>query len=881
MLQVFRDEADMIGSSFGHYKIVDKLGSGGMGLVYKAEDTNLKRTVALKFLPPDMTRNADAKQRMLHEAQAASALQHDNICTIHEIGETDDGQLFISMALYEGETLKERIAKGTLELGVAKDITRQIGAGLARTHKNEIIHRDIKPANIFITTDGVVKILDFGLAKAKGQTQVTKMGATVGTIDYMSPEQTTGDVVDKRTDIWALGIVLYEMLTGHAPFHADYEQAVVYSILNSDPDLSGIPTEVCPILKKALAKSPDERYQSVEEMLADLDAGPSAGKTRGQVLSNRPGKRSIRTKSIAGTLLLVVIAGIVYLKTSVGSEAVEPQRKMIVVLPFENLGSADDEYFAQGMREEISNKLGSFASLGVISKNSAEKFAKSKKTAKEIGKELGVDYILGGTVQWAKYKDKPSRVRIIPQLIKVSDDVNVWSDSYDRIVNDVFDIQNEIAQNVVDKIGANIFSRKLGGPPPTTNIEAYDYYLKALKFHYGPSTGANIKTCVKLYEKAIELDPNFASAHAQIAIAYMGLFKWYWDRDSLNLQRGAEHLKKAEQLNPNLPDVHLAQFYYHVWYTNDRERVLEELKKTLELQPNNAEACYSIGGYYWNVGETELGRHYDEKVLQLDPLNARYSWGIGSMYRLWRDYGNAEKHLKRAAELSPATSSFFVDLAEMYVDWKGDTKLARQTVEHVKDEEYLEVSHNVFVDLDILERKYDDALIRLKSSDREYENSGYKYTSNAQVIALVYRFRGDKDASKRYFTSAKNGIEALRVNASNDFRFPLALSVCYAGLGQEERALAECEKGTGLMVTAVSDRIENMRHSYLAEIYTLLGEYDNALQQIDWLLSHRSGFSVNRLKLHPLYDPIRTFPAYRALVQKYSSPSVNEEQPNP
>ena len=554
----------MIGERVSHYKILDKLGSGGMGEVYKAEDIKLKRTVALKFLPSNISFDLEAKKRFTHEAQSASALDHPNICTIHEIGETINGQLFISMACYEGETLKEKIKKGILNID--EDIILQICEGLKKAHQNKITHRDIKPANIFITKDGVIKILDFGLAKTKGQSHLTQVGTTIGTIDYMSPEQARGEEIDQRTDIWSLGIVIYEMLTGKLPFKGEYDQAIIYSILNEEPELNNLPKEILPVIKKAISKSPSERYQKVEEIINILISikGYSTKKYHLLVLPRRIGPK---LKIAAVAVSLITIAVILYFVIKpFKNKVVPPRREMIVILPFENLGPPGDEYFAQGMRDEISNKLSTLSSIGVISRNSAERYAKTKKSTKEIGKELGVDYILEGTIQWAKSKDKGSRIRIIPQLVRVSDDINVWSDSYDKIINDIFAVQNEIAQNVVDKLGIKILpGQTVTRPPPTNNIEAYDYYLKALKFHYGPSTGANIKTAVKLYEQAIKLDSNFASAHAQLSVAYNGLFKWYWDRDSLNLKKAAFHLRKAIELNPNLADVHLAQFFYYHW----------------------------------------------------------------------------------------------------------------------------------------------------------------------------------------------------------------------------------------------------------------------------------------------------------------------------
>ena len=267
----------MIGQSISHYEIIEKLGGGGMGVVYKAKDTKLDRYVALKFLLPHVSADDEEKQRFIHEAKAASKLDHNNICTVYEVDETDDGQMFIAMAHYEGETLKKRIEKRPLKLDEALDIAIQVAEGLTKAHSKEIVHRDIKPANIFLTSDGVVKILDFGLAKLAGQTKLTKEGTTLGTVAYMSPEQTRGEDVDHRTDIWSLGTIIYEMVTGQIPFKGDYEQSIMFSITNDTPEpmtglRTGVPMELERIVDKTLKKNPDERYQNISDMLVDLKA---------------------------------------------------------------------------------------------------------------------------------------------------------------------------------------------------------------------------------------------------------------------------------------------------------------------------------------------------------------------------------------------------------------------------------------------------------------------------------------------------------------------------------------------------------------------------------------------------------------------------------
>jgi len=375
----------MIGKSISHYRITEKLGGGGMGIVYKAEDTRLKRTVALKFLPPDLTRDEDAKKRFVHEAQAASALEHPNICNVHEIDETQDGQMFICMACYEGETLKKKIERGPLKVDEAVNIAVQVAGGLARAHEAGITHRDIKPANVMVTDRGEVKIVDFGLAKLSGRTRVTKTGTTAGTIAYMSPEQSRGEGVDSRTDIWSLGVVLYEMLTGKLPFKGDYEQAVVFSILNEDPEplrnlRSEVPIGLERIVHKAMAKSPGERYRQVRDVLVELETLGTEQETRSMTAGRG--------------------------------------RKSIAVLPFKSLSeSKEDEYFSDGITEDILTQLSRIGDLKVISRTSVMRYKKSEKSLLEIGRELGVATILEGSV-----RRSGDRVRIVGELIDAQTD---------------------------------------------------------------------------------------------------------------------------------------------------------------------------------------------------------------------------------------------------------------------------------------------------------------------------------------------------------------------------------------------------------------------------------------------------------------------------
>ncbi|MCZ6673012.1 MAG: protein kinase [Verrucomicrobia bacterium] len=402
----------MIGQTISHYRILEKLGEGGMGVVYKAQDTKLDRTVAIKFLPRQISASAQQRQRFTTEAKAAAALNHSNIATIYAIEQAND-ETFIVMEYVEGHELKEEIAQGSLPIEKAINIATQIAEGLHAAHKKGIVHRDIKSANIMLTESGGVKIMDFGLAKVRGGAQVTKVGTTVGTAAFMSPEQARGDEIDHRTDIWSFGVVLYEMLAGRLPFKSDYEQAVIYSILNEEPESvtelrHDVPEPLVETLEKALQKTRDARYQGAKDLLADLKKGGA-----------KP--------------------------TSESTKKEQKKIPSIAVLPFANMSAdPEQEYFCDGMAEEIINALTCLENLHVAARTSSFYFKGEKVDIREVGEKLNVAHVLEGSVRKAG-----NRLRITAQLIKIADGYLLWSESYDRELKDVFDIQEEIAENIV------------------------------------------------------------------------------------------------------------------------------------------------------------------------------------------------------------------------------------------------------------------------------------------------------------------------------------------------------------------------------------------------------------------------------------------------
>jgi len=473
----------MIGKTISHYKILDEIGQGGMGIVYKVEDTDLKRLVALKFLPPELTRDAEARERFIYEAQSASALDHPNICTIHEIGKAEDGQLFITMGLYEGETLKEKIKNGPLKIEEAVEIAIQLAKGLDRAHEEDIVHRDIKPANIIITKRNEVKILDFGLAKLSGKTKITKSGSTLGTAAYMSPEQSQGAEVDQRTDIWSLGVVLYEMLAGQLPFEGEHELAVMYSIMNTEPEPltefhDEIPKDLEEIVNNTLVKEPDERYQNINDLLVDLESFSDGQKTG--TIKTKPFslKQDKRTFAFVFSSLFLFIFLFVFLQkflqqpTIYGPDPTQ-NKKSVAVMYFDNL--SDDtqvDILRAGMTETIITTLAKFGKLNVRPRSEVLQYKDQTVELSEIRDNFAVDAVIQGSIQIVG-----NLIRISTQLLDVQKGTFLWADKVDVPKENILDVQDQISQNVAKAMGINVedIQTDILAIKPTENRKAFDF----------------------------------------------------------------------------------------------------------------------------------------------------------------------------------------------------------------------------------------------------------------------------------------------------------------------------------------------------------------------------------------------------------------------
>ncbi len=607
----------MIGKTISHYEILEKLGEGGMGVVYKARDTRLDRPVAIKFLPPHLSQKKDAKKRFVQEAKAASALDHPSICTIYEIDEIPEGQMFIVMAHYEGETLEERVKGGGIGIEEACDIVEGIAGGLAEAHRRGIVHRDIKPSNILITESGRAKIIDFGLAKLAEQSQLTRVGTTLGTVKYMSPEQARGDEVDHRTDIWSTGVLLYETLTGRKPFRGDYDQAVIYSILNDEPP--GIktlrpeaPAAVEKVIQKALAKDPEKRYQRIEDLAADLRSVREAA--RKKTASGRPDR----------------------------------EKRSIAVLPFVDMSpKKDQEYFCDGLAEELINALSHIKPLRVVARTSAFSFKGGKYDVREIGEKLNVDTVLEGSIRKAG-----ERLRITAQLVSAADGYHLWSEKYDRKLEDIFAIQDEISLAIVDKLKIELLGEEAARlvKRGTEDLEAYDLYMRGRFFW--EKRGLNVKKAIEYFEQAIGKDPSYAQAYAGIADSYfiLSYYGYLPSREAIPIAR--ENAQKAIEIN-DIAEAHSALGMIHQYYDWDGSAAEREIKRAIELNPSYAPA------HYWYAAVLSLTDRDDEMVreneraIEVDPLSVQahtmHGWCLLGRLKL----DQVEEKLKRALELSP------------------------------------------------------------------------------------------------------------------------------------------------------------------------------------------------------------------------------------
>lgn len=883
-------EHDLTDRKVGTFEIKEEIGRGAMGVVYLARDTKLERSVAIKSMPAELQTHPTARMRFKSEAKLLASLNHPNIAVIHDIIEQEDDSGYLVLEYIPGQTLAERIADKPVKLEEALSIGRQIAEALQGAYEQGVIHRDVKPSNIKITPEGRVKVLDFGLAKAtdtqgeKPQSTLTQAGSIMGTPAYMSPEQARGKPTDHRTDIWSFGCVMYEMLTGRLPFEGETATDTLARVLEGEPDWQALPPEtpanIRVLLRRCLTKDPQRRLRDIGHASIEIDetlrstAEPMTTVSSLSVHAEMARRARLRKKAmvIAAAIITVLTAMVVRFvpKEPTGPASLDIR---LVVLPFENLGPAEDEYFAAGITDAITARLAAIHGLGVISRQSAIHYKDREESTQQIAKELRVDYILEGTVQRERPSDPTSPVRIIPQLIRASDDTHVWADMYDNDMSEVFQIQSDLAEQVAQALDITLLEpeRRDLASRPTENMEAYDYYLRGSEyFHRDSFHERDFRIAISMYDKAVELDPTFAVAYAQLSRAHAYMYFQFFDHIEERLALAKNALDKALELAPDLPEVRLAlgQYYYHGHL--DYDLALEQFEIARKQRPNSSELLAYIAYIQRRQGKFEEAVVTFKEAFELAPRYARLAFQLGDTSMLLRKYSEAERYYERAISLAPDLPRSYVWKAQLYLLRDGNTEKARAILAEApqnydSSEDQMIIPWSVM--LEVYDENYQKALGQLSSYTLEAFGTQFYYIPKEELYAQIYALMGNYQLEQTYYESARSMLESKIREQPADARFHSSLGIAYAGLGRQQDAIREGKLGVELLPVTK----EAWRGLYpveaLAKIYVMVGRFDAAVEQIEFLLSRPGRLSIPLLRLDPVWAPLHNHPRFKKLIE--------------
>jgi serine/threonine protein kinase/Tfp pilus assembly protein PilF len=892
---------DLIGQSIGHYQIESLLGVGGMGQVYLARDERLGRKVALKLLPEHLTADEAQLSRFKAEARSASALNHPNILTVYEIG-AEGNRHFIATEFIGGITLRASLTRGRMNLHDALEIAVQVASALAAAHETGVVHRDMKPENIMLRPDGYVKVLDFGIAKLTEQRPVpdldevgttavlqTRPGLVLGTARYMSPEQTRGQKVDARSDIWSLGVVIYEMIAGIPPFHGETPSDCIASILTTEPRslsavVPGIPLDLESIVQKALCKDRDERYQTINQMLADLrnlaaeleaeSSSPHSEVRAESIVSKIKRHKRGMLLTLAAILAAAAFAYSFFFVTP----APLPNEKSIAVLPFENRSEdKSNAYFTDGVQDEILTRLSKIGDLKVISRTSTQRYKNTSQKLSEVANQLGVANLLEGSVQ--KTNDQ---VRINVQLIRAANDSHLWAETFDRKLTDVFSVESEVAKAIADQLRAHLTGREEQAiaARPTDNPKAYDAYLRGLAYTLktGNSPG-NSLGAQKYLREAVRLDPKFALAWALLSNTESRGYLTQNLQPTVALREEARQAAEtALTLQPNLGEAVHAKGYYHYACLKDYDTAERYFEQARPLLPNNSRIPESLAYVERRRGQWDRSEAYFKEAERLDPRNAYMLGQRAESYLALRRFPEALRKLDQILNITPDDVDTLAIKANV-AQAEGDLPRAAALLAPLHPNADHPTALETQVYQAILERRPAPAISRVKE---------ILATPNPALggelrffLGWAQEVGGEHAAAQESWRQARNELEPFLKEQPDNYLLIGDMALTSMALGDKAAALALAQKATAARPLEKDAIDGSYALELLARVLAQAGEPDRAITAIQKLLSIPSSgsFAVGIpltpavLRLDPMFDPLRNDPRFQKLAAEPISKS--------
>ncbi len=875
------------GSVFAErYQIIEELGKGGMGKVYRVLDKKLNEEVALKLIKPEVASDKKTLERFKNELKLARKVSQKSVGRMFDLGE-EKGTHYITMEYVSGEDLKSFIRRsGQLAVGTAARITQQICEGLSEAHGIGIVHRDLKPSNIMIDKAGRARIMDFGIARSIEAKKITGAGVMIGTPEYMSPEQVEGKEIDQRSDIYSLGIILYEMLTGRVPFEGDTPFTIGVKHKSEAPEdpktfNPGIPEDLGHLILKCLEKEMGSRYQNTEEIraaLSQIEQGiPTAERTA-------PRRKTTTSKEITVTfqkrwalvavptiiIIAAILAFLIFRKEKVATPSASPR---LVVLPFENMMSAEDEYYVEGISHEIRSRLSFIEGLTLISGDTAIKYKESGKTAKQIGEEDSIDYVLSGAIHGEKADGKLTRIRIMPDLTQTVDDTQLPLKAFNRNIEDIYTLWADIAEEVARQLNIVLRDQDLRalGEKLTDNAEAQDAYLRGRGYLRTFSSPRDFRLAIRMFNQAVEKDPGFALAYGYLSRCHAYMYHLGLDRTENRKSLAKEAADKMRDLKPDLSETHHTLGALNYLCLKDYDQALKHLDIARQGLPDNASILLMIA-------DTRR-RHYGDFIGSIELLNqaldlAPQSWEaalqIGLSELALRNYAQAVNYFSLSISYNPAQLyGYFLKASTLFYQ-SGDFSGANDVIQdmpRINDP----LADLVLYASEMGKGDYEAALNVLNRSSFDIFPTDISLDVKDSLKAITYAAMGRMDDARDSFERARVFLEDAAQEQPEDSRIHSSLGLVYAALGRKEDALRAVERAVEIRPVEMDAYEGPMYEAAYAEVLVRVGEYDKALDKIEYLLSIPTiAMSTAVLQNDMRWQPLHDHPRFQEIIKKYS-----------